>query len=249
LDDKFKSFRIEHIGNLSLYKQYKILECFMEDDDKILFHRFNTKLSEIKPSVLERLKNEIYEDFCDDILFFQPGNKEILISNIMDILSLCKIKYKCVDIVENLFTKLLAQDEEVLNWVEIGQIKSMIFDMFYFNNDNLDEKKWIKDKIIFKNKIYLNGKGIKHGTTSSIWYCPENCDEIIHSMIREVHYSCIVLNKKAMFFSKYKYGFYYKETAESFDLCIFDNCGCFIENVIPKLLKQDLKIECVKKSL
>ena len=65
---------MEHVGDFDMYKQYKILECFMEDGDRILFHKFNTKLSEIKPRTLERFKTEIYEEYCDDILFFIPEN-------------------------------------------------------------------------------------------------------------------------------------------------------------------------------
>ena len=141
LTNNIERVLIQQIGTLSIFEQYKILECLLDKGDRFLFHRNNTKLTEITPSQLIKLKNEIFEDFCDDILFFVPGNKEKLISNIMNILGLCNIKYKCETSTELLYSKLLTQDKEVVNWVETDEIKQMIFEMYNFNNDDLDEKK------------------------------------------------------------------------------------------------------------
>jgi len=241
LSSNLKRYRIEKIGNLSLYEQYKILECLLEVGDRVLFHRFNTKLCEIKPRVLEKLKNEIFEEFCMGILYFYPENKKILYSNIKELLCLCKNKYKTVDTVDELLSKLLIQNEEIMSWVETDKIKLMVFEAFNFNNYDLDEIRWREERIVFENKYYLDEGGIKRSTSSSIWYCPLNCEEIIQSMKNEVQYSCIILNEKAKF-SKYSYACHYEETAEDYDLLIFDKNERFYKNVIPKLLKLDKKI-------
>ena len=159
----------------------------------------------------------------------------------MNILSLCKIKYNCEDTTEELYSKLLVHDEKIVNWVEINEIKVTIFEMFHYNNDNLDEKKWIEDRTVYESKMYLSENGMKRSTCSNIWYCPQNCDEIVQSIEREFHYSCIILNKVAKF-SKFSFAFYKEETAEDFDLLIFDNCECFYKSVVPKLLKFDKKL-------
>lgn len=241
LRDKIKRFKIEHIDRLSICNQFKILECFMEDGDRLLFHDYNTKLSEIKPKVLERLKNEFFEDYCEDTLYFHPGNKEILISNIIDVLSLCKNKYKCKDTVEELYSKLIIKDEEVVKWVEIDVIKLMIFEMFNFNNYSLGKKEWLENRIVFENKMYLDEYGMSRDDSSQIWYCPKNYEEVIRTMAKVELYSCIIINKNAEF-SKYSYALKYYENAVDYDLLIFDNCDCFYKNVIPKLLKYDKEI-------
>lgn len=238
---------MENIGIFSLYKQFNILECFLEKDDIFLFHSFNTKVSEIKLNQLKRLKNKTFSEFCEGLLYFEPNNEEILKSNLISVFKRCKDKYDRVETVEELFSKLLIQDEVILNWEEIDEIKLLIFKAFHFDNDNIDDKKWINERSVFENKFYLDEQGLRRGSTSSIWFYPKNRDEILKAMSLEINYSCVVLKKEAKF-TRFSYILYYAETAADYDLLIFDYNGCFCENVIPRLQKHNLFTKIIEVS-
>ncbi|MDF2804261.1 MAG: wapA1 [Anaerocolumna sp.] len=81
---------------------------------------------------------------------------------------------------------------------------------------------------------YDENKGI-------LWYLPNNSEEIIRSMSEDVHYSCIILKKDESIFN-YSYALYNYESADSFDLFIFDRCNHFEEGVLPKLKQYDENI-------
>lgn len=246
LGDITKNIRIKNIGDFDLRIQYEIIKCFMDNNDEILFHRHKTKLSEIEPGMLDNLKNETFDDFCDDIIYFEYDNEEKLIADIKEILQKCKTKYNCVDAVEDLYCKLLKQDTEIMKWQEINQVKLKIFTLFTFNNDNEIERRWIEERIILENKMFIDDEGIKNGTTSSIWYMPKNMQEILQSMKDEINYKCIILNKDVDI-SKYSYAFYYQESEDNYDLLVFDRCNSFANQVLPKLKKYDEKtIELLK---
>lgn len=241
LVDISKCIKIKNMGEFDLRIQYEMIKCFMDNSDGILFHRYNTKLSEIETGILENLKNDTFDDFCEDIIYFEHDNKEKLVTDIKEIIKKCKTKYNCLDTVEDLYCKLLKQDIEIMKWQEIDQVKLMIFTLITFSNHNEGERRWIEDRIIFENKMFIDDEGIKNGTSSSIWYMPKNTREIIQSMKDEVDYKCIILNKDVDI-SKYSYALSYQETEDNYDLLIFDRCNSFAKQVLPILERYDKNI-------
>lgn len=225
-------YKIYYFGELSIEDQYEVLNCFVRKDDRILFHSYATKIEEVTEDEIEYLKEEYFEQYCDDIIGFQDGVECKLQQNISKILKKNKLNYgsdirKYLNKIKH--KQLYFKKREIFDEVKYEIFKSVFFSEPPFR------KNFVKERMIYMNYAFLEEDGLHMVDSSNIWYLPKDRNEIIYSMKMEVDYTCVIINKNKNFF-EYTYGLLYVESADNYDLIIqVKNDEDFIDRVLSKI--------------
>ncbi len=253
-------YNIRHFGLLDQESQLEILECFIEDDEDLLFQhngRDPIKEEDITYEYIISERDDNFEYFCQDTFFYYDKTvkediekkvKKILFESIYgknDIYDLEKRN----EIEEKLF-KDLKDDELDIEDEVLKKIKNIIYIENYNNNYDKVEEEFVSQREAFTNNSYINEEGKKSIVGTMKWYKPQNKEEYLHAMKQEIFYACIAL-KRGSSFEEYSYALAYYETAEDYDLMIFENNDEDLKNVVlnkikaknPKVIKNIHKVE------
>lgn len=239
-------FKILNFGELSIENQYEALNYFVRKDESILFHSYATKIKELTEDEIERLKEEYFEQYCDDIISFEDVIEYELEQNISKILQKYKLNYD--GDIRKYLSELKYADLNNNKCEILDKVKYEIFESVFFNEPPF-RKIFVKERVVYTNFALLEEDGLKMINTSNVWYLPRNHQEVIYTMKMEVDYTCIIIDKNKNFI-EYMYGLLYVESADNYDLVIqVKNEEDFIDRVFPKisdLIKENSEIQIIR---
>lgn len=225
-------YKIYNFGELPIEDQYEVLNYFVKKDDRILFHSYATKIEEITEDEIERLKEEYFEQYCDDIIGFEDGVACKLEQNISKILQKYELNYD--GDIRTYLSKFKYEQLDNKKREVFDKVKYEIFESVFFNEPPF-RKSFVKERVIYTNYAFLEEDGLHMIDTSNIWYLPKNRQEVLYTMKMEVDYTCVIVDKKQEFL-EYTYGLLYVESADNYDLVIqVKNNEDFIDRVLSKI--------------
>ncbi|AGF57421.1 hypothetical protein B0P06_004280 [Clostridium saccharoperbutylacetonicum] len=239
-------YNISHFGLLDNESQLEILECFIKDDEDLLFqHYIRNKIKEDDITSEEAIEeiDDFFDEYCKDLLFYYDKTvkdnieekvKKILFESIYgkdDIRDLEKRN----KIEEKLFKELKDDDLDIDDKV-LEKIKNTIYIESYNNNYDKVEEEFVCKREKFSNNIWIWEDGVQRSDGVTSWYKPQSKEEYLHAMKLEVFYGVIVL-KKDINFEEYSYALAYYETAEDYDLMIFEKNEDDFKNVVIKKIE------------
>ena len=210
---------IKDIENYTLKHEYDILASLRKDDESIIFHRCDTKLSELTVEEYQSEKEEFFEYFCDDILALDKKESAKIKQEVLKIILHSKKTYKDNIISDKYYEKLKEIKFDILETSIIEKIKEVILKVA-FNSPTAFKREFVHDRIIYTNDYYLDEEWLEKTDYTNIWYSPKTEEEVIYAMEKEVHYAEIIINICDKF-DKFAYSFAKVETADNFDLHIF----------------------------
>lgn len=225
-------YNISHFGLLDQESQLEILECFIKNDEDLLFqHYVKNKIQEedMTDDYIISERDDYFDDFCKGGWFYYDNALKEEIEN-----KVKKILFESIygknntydldkrnEIEEKLY-KELKDDDLDIDYDILEKIKNIIYIESYNNNYDKVEHEFICKREIFSNITGICEDGEYSTQGLIIWYKPQNKEEYLHAMKQEVFYVCIAL-KRGSSFEEYSYALAYYETAEDYDLVIFEN--------------------------
>lgn len=225
-------YKIYNFGELPIEGQYEVLNYFVKKDDRILFHSYATKIEEITEDEIECLKEEYFEQYCDDIIGFEDGVACKLEQNISKILQKYELNYD--GDIRTYLSKFKYEQLDNKKREVFDKVKYEIFESVFLNEPPF-RKSFVKERVIYTNYAFLEEDGLHMIDTSNIWYLPKNRQEVLYTMKMEVDYTCVIVDKKQEFL-EYTYGLLYVESADNYDLVIqVKNNEDFIDRVLSKI--------------
>lgn len=225
-------YKIYNFGELPIEDQYEVLNYFVKKDDRILFHSYATKIEEITEDEIECLKEEYFEQYCDDIIGFEGGVACKLEQNISKILQKYELNYD--GDIRTYLSKFKYEQLDNKKREVFDKVKYEIFESVFLNEPPF-RKSFVKERVIYTNYAFLEEDGLHMIDTSNIWYLPKNRQEVLYTMKMEVDYTCVIVDKKQEFL-EYTYGLLYVESADNYDLVIqVKNNEDFIDRVLSKI--------------
>ncbi|OOM15983.1 hypothetical protein [Clostridium saccharobutylicum] len=239
-------YNISHFGLLDQESQLEILECFIKNDEDLLFQhngRDPIKEEDITYEYIISERDDYFEYFCQDVWFYYDDAlkeeienkvKKILFESIYGKNNIYDLE-KRNEIEERLFKDLKDDDLDIEDEV-LEKIKNIIYIESYNNNYDKVEEEFVSQRELFINNSYIDEEGKKSIEGTMKWYKPKNKEEYLHAMKQEVFYVCIAL-KRGSSFEEYLYALAYYETAEDYDLMIFENNEDDFKNVVLNKIK------------
>lgn len=225
-------YKIYNFGELPIEGQYEVLNYFVKKDDRILFHSYATKIEEITEDEIECLKEEYFEQYCDDIIGFEGGVACKLEQNISKILQKYELNYD--GDIRTYLSKFKYEQLDNKKREVFDKVKYEIFESVFLNEPPF-RKSFVKERVIYTNYAFLEEDGLHMIDTSNIWYLLKNRQEVLYTMKMEVDYTCVIVDKKQEFL-EYTYGLLYVESADNYDLVIqVKNNEDFIDRVLSKI--------------
>ncbi|NOW91208.1 hypothetical protein BCD91_003231 [Clostridium beijerinckii] len=239
-------YNIRHFGLLDKESQLEILECFIKDDEDLLFQhngRDQIKEEDITYEYIISERDDYFDYFCKDLWFYYDETlkeeiedkvKKILFESIYGKNYIYDL-YKRNKIEEKLYKDLKDDDLDIDDEV-LEKIKNIIYIESYNNNYDKVEEEFVSQREIFINNSYINEEGEKSIEGTMKWYKPQNKEECLHAMEKEIFYVCIAL-KRGSSFEEHSYALAYYETAEDYDLMIFEKNEDDFKNVVINKIK------------
>lgn len=235
---------INNIDLLDLERHLKLLECFLEEYDVLLFAHFEQNIKSFIENLSQADKDFYYEGFCFGYIELYNQSTKIKIQEKIKELIFSKhynsIFENCTESAKDrILSKIMNNDFAELDEYAIQQIKDVVcFEML--DEKDLDVEKFVNDRVVFinKNSVFQDNLAEKCDNLDRIiWYRIDDSDELKKAIEIEKFYEFIVLDKNCKF-DDYSYAVSFIETASDYTLSIQERkTGEFMKKVFPKILK------------
>ncbi|NRT35269.1 hypothetical protein BJV38_002145 [Clostridium beijerinckii] len=239
-------YNIRHFGLLDQESQLEILECFIEEGEVILFqHNVRNKIKEedMTSEYIIEERDDFFDEYCQGLFFYYDETvkeeiekkvKKILFESICGKNNICNLEKQ--DVIEEKLFKDLKDDNLDIDDEVLEKIKNTIFIESYNNNYDKVEEEFVCKREIFSNNSWIWEDAVQTTKESTRWYKPQNKEEYLHAMKQEIFYGCVAL-KSGSNFEEYSYALTYYETAEDYDLMIFEKNEKDFKNVVLNKIK------------
>jgi len=251
---KSNRYILEDFGALEISKKAEILQCFLGDEDKLLFEYYCGNLGDLYPEMIEEQKEDCVNSFCQGTMSFNNENvKKETEEKIKDLL----LSAQDSGTVNNYYLKEIDTLKQEL-FVDFckGRLNSLctnvnskIKDIIYLSTINDMDKNIVS--FINERKIFINSEWVSFRQKPDrwdiaskiepqlIWYSVKEKDEIIKAIgINMYSFNCVVIRKNCMF-KDYAYALISYEGIDTLDLAVLENQSRnFEEVVVPRIKKQ-----------
>lgn len=211
--------RVEKFGLLSVNQQLAILQKELKEGEVLLFQYYERSNTEDESQ--ENI-DEFFDLYCDDCIYYYDSRirkkvEEEIIRRIMQEIPGIKDRENARDI----FMQVKENKKNVQSKLIVNTIKKMIFYSMRKYNYDYKEYQWVFDRLYEKSNWVLDEEGKRQGV-EAIWYKPVNQMEYLEILKNTPLFSCIVV-KQGEKVDNFSLGYVICETAEDYDLLIYEN--------------------------
>ncbi|WP_238918571.1 hypothetical protein [Clostridium sp. YIM B02555] len=177
-------YNIRHFGLLNHERQLEILECFIKDDEDLLFQhngRDPIKEEDITYEYIIYERDDNFEYFCDDAFFYYDKAvkenidkevKKILFESLYDKSDIYDLEMR--NKIEEKLLKELKDDNLDIDDKVLEKIKNTIYIENYNNNYDKAEEEFVSKRQMFINNSYIDEEGEKSIKGTMKWYKPQD---------------------------------------------------------------------------